>query len=264
MKPFLRWAGSKRRLLPHLSAHWNTSFGRYVEPFAGSASVFFALEPRKALLADINAELINAYLAIRDECDSVVNILENLPKSCKETYLRLRSLDPSTLSSFEAASRFIYLNRHCFNGLYRTNLKGQFNVPFSAIKTGALPTGELLRACSQQLRSAKIKSQPFERTLASTRKGDFVYIDPPYLNSSTRIFKEYDAEGFTQLRLEDLRSQLVRLAEKEIFFVLSFADSEEGRYLAEGFRTQKVEVSRSIAGNAVHRKVVEELIVTAF
>lgn len=264
MKPFLRWAGSKRRLLPHLRAYWNTSFGRYIEPFAGSAAVFFSFEPRRALLADINADLINAYLAVRDECDMVVDSLEKLPKSCKKTYLELRSLDASGLQSHEAASRFIYLNRHCFNGLYRTNLKGQFNVPFSAVKTGAIPSGDVLRICSRQLGFANIKLQPFQRTLASARKGDFVYLDPPYLDSSTRIFKEYDAAGFTQPRLEELRENLVALAKEEIFFVLSFAESDEGRYLAEGFCTKKVEVSRSIAGKAHHRKVVEELIITPF
>ena len=262
MKPFLRWAGSKRRLIPYLRPHWNTSFSRFVEPFAGSASMFFELEPESALLADVNLDLMNTYRVVRDNCDSLIEELYTLPIACKETYLELRAKDPKTLTPLASAARFVYLNRNCFNGLYRTNLKGQFNVPFSASAAGTLPLGAGIRACSVLLQRAELSLSSFDETLSLTRPGDFVYIDPPYVDSSTRIFKEYAADGFCQRRIDDLRSHLVRLAEENIFFVLSFTESDEGRFLGSGFSTQKVQVNRSIAGNAMHRRSVPELIIT--
>src|SRR5580658_6327776 len=129
--PFLRWAGSKRRLLPTLQTFWTKKHKRYIEPFAGSACLFFAIKPPKAILGDLNPELISTYIEVKYRLPGVLAELAKLPPWNKREYLRLRSLDTATLEPRARAARFIYLNRFCFNGIYRTNLKGQFNVPYS-------------------------------------------------------------------------------------------------------------------------------------
>lgn len=137
--PFLRWAGSKRRLLPVLQTFWNDRHKRYVEPFAGSACLFFALRPPKAILGDLNPELVSTYREVKYRVDDVLNELATIPLADRGEYKRLRTSDPSELSGVQRAARFIYLNRFCFNGIYRTNLKGQFNVPFSGCPVRRFP-----------------------------------------------------------------------------------------------------------------------------
>src|SRR5258708_201479 len=145
MKSIFRWAGSKRQLLPLLEGYWSRDFGRYVEPFAGSACFFFRLMPERALLADINKELICAYRQIKADALKVHNSLKKLSTG-SDTYYQQRSLDPVYLSPNARAARFIYLNRYCFNGLYRTNQRGEFNVPYGGQATGSTPTKkELLK-----------------------------------------------------------------------------------------------------------------------
>jgi DNA adenine methylase Dam len=131
--PFLRWAGSKRRLLPVLQTFWTKKHKRYVEPFAGSACLFFALNPPKAILGDLNPELIATYIEVKYRIGAVLKELKALRPEDKAEYLRLRGIDISTMSPAARAARFIYLNRYCFNGIYRTNLAGQFNVPYSGV-----------------------------------------------------------------------------------------------------------------------------------
>lgn len=264
VRPFLRWAGSKRKLVPALAQYWNGHATRYIEPFAGSAALYFALAPKKALLADINKELIQTYAALRDQCEDVIQLLEPLPASSKETYLALRQLQPEALTLPQVAARFIYLNRHCFNGLYRTNTDGRFNVPFSAVKTGKIPSPDELRACATLLSGTVLRHYSFQKTLSLARQGDFVYLDPPYLDSTRRVFREYDADCFGVRHLESLREALVDLDHREIRFVLSFTDSKEGRFLARGFRTSVVSVGRTIAGASAHRRQVDELLVSNF
>lgn len=261
-KPFLRWAGSKKKLTNVLSQYWNAEYERYVEPFAGSAALYFALNPKNAFLADINSDLISTYKAIRDECDSVINFLSPLTPVCKDTYLKLRALDTEALSSAQSAARFIYLNRHCFNGLYRTNLNGNFNVPFSASRTGKIPSNEDLTNCSKNLRKARIENLTFSDTLKQAEPGDFIYLDPPYVDSENRIFNEYDADSFNQSSLQLLRSHLEDLEEKNIAFVLSFTASKEGEFLAKGFTRKPILVDRIIAGKGGHRRAANELIIT--
>lgn len=262
VRPFLRWAGSKRKLVPTLAQYWKATSTRYIEPFAGSAALYFSLAPKKALLADINKELIQTYVAIRDQCEEVIQLLEPLPPSSRETYLTLRELSTQSLSSAQIAARFIYLNRHCFNGLYRTNTSGQFNVPFSAVKTGKIPSPIELRACAQLLAGATLKNYSFKKTISLARASDFVYLDPPYLDSERRVFREYDAQCFGPSQLTSLRESMLEMHERGVNFVLSFTDSKEGRYLAEGFSTDVISVGRTIAGGSIHRREAHELLVT--
>jgi DNA adenine methylase len=153
MTSFLRWAGSKRQLLPILTEMIGQDYERYVEPFAGSACVFFELVPDKALLGDVNAELIHTYIEVKYRVEDVIKQLAQWRKS-KKRYFELRALEPESLSPAIRAARFIYLNRCCFNGLYRTNRQGRFNVPYGGKRSGRLPSAETLCAASRALKKA--------------------------------------------------------------------------------------------------------------
>lgn len=178
-KPFLRWAGSKRKAVPLLSQYWDSSYKRYVEPFAGSAVLFFHLKPAKALLSDINGELINCLLQTSEQPHQIYDLCQSIPVS-RDQYNHLRQISPSHLTPLERAIRFLYLNRNCFNGIYRTNLKGEFNVPFSGKKTGSLPPRDDFLRAAELLSKATIVKCDFESILAEhVTKGDFVYLDPP-------------------------------------------------------------------------------------
>lgn len=152
--PLLRWAGSKRKLLRKLSPYWTADYERYIEPFAGSAALFFALRPPRAILNDINTELIQALSTIRDNPNQVYEELLQFRVN-ESTYYRLRSLNSSLLSATRRAARFFFLNRFCFNGIYRTNLAGHFNVPFAAQKTRKLPSWDQFSASAESLKSAR-------------------------------------------------------------------------------------------------------------
>jgi DNA adenine methylase len=259
-RPFLRWAGSKRQLLPALSSFWNDSHERYVEPFAGSACLFFRLHPKTAILGDINSELIRTYIEIKYRVDGVARRLARY-RTGQSEYARIRKTDPETLDATTRAARFIYLNRFCFNGLYRTNRSGQFNVPYGGEKSGALPTLSELKRCSLLLRRAILVPGDFERTLKLVRGGDFVYMDPPFRVDSRRIFNEYDASVFAETEICRLRHWMVRLANQNISFVVSYAESSEAYYLRDGFESRIVTVRRSIAGFTDSRARSRELLI---
>ena len=259
-RPFLRWAGSKRQLIPTLSRYLSSGFSRYIEPFAGSAALFFSISPESAVLGDINEELISTYEQVRDNLAAVLEGLRSMRKG-RDEYLRTREIDASTLTPSLRAARFIYLNRYCFNGLYRTNLSGKFNVPYGGNKTGRLPTKEHFERCSQLLQRAELVAGGFDATLREARAGDFVYMDPPFRVSDRRIFKEYDSSGFSRRKLEELRRWLLRLDELSVAFLVSYAESAEADFLAEGFHRESVAVRRNIAGFAgSRRKATESLI----
>ncbi|MGA9307885.1 MAG: Dam family site-specific DNA-(adenine-N6)-methyltransferase [Candidatus Sulfotelmatobacter sp.] len=258
--PFLRWAGSKRQIVSTLASHWNDSFERYVEPFVGSACLFFHLAPRKALLGDINSELIQTYLQVREGPERVSAALDTL-KIGRHSYYRIRSLDPSTLTPAQQAARFIYLNRFCFNGLYRTNLSGGFNVPYGGGKSGALSSRASLLSASKLLRRASLKAGDFGNLLATARKGDFVYMDPPFSIRNRRVFREYDPSVFGQGDVLRLRGAMEALADSGIMFVVSYLESEEANFLSRGFNVSAVTVRRNIAGFLRSRKTCRETLI---
>ena len=260
-KPFLRWAGSKRQLVPRLLEYWQDRYQRYIEPFAGSAALFFALSPKRAILGDMNADLIEAYHQVRDNLQAVLVALREIEHG-KRHYLRIRSIDPSLLSPPERAARFVYLNRYCFNGLYRTNRSGQFNVPYGGHKAGRIPSEDHFRKCSDLLQGAELVTGSFETVLSKVQRGDFVYMDPPFKVSARRVFNEYDASAFSQDDLETLRDWMVRLDEQDIPFAVSYAESEEADFLLRGFFSQLVTVRRNIAGFAGNRKSANELLIS--
>lgn len=260
-KPLLRWAGSKQQLVAELAQYWSENFGRYVEPFAGSARLFFRLEPKVALLGDINADLIATYCEVRDNPVAVHRALSGVENN-SDRYYEIRGKNPDALESAERASRFIYLNRFCFNGLYRTNLKGAFNVPYGGKRSGRLPTLEELRAIGTLLKRATIVCGDFAETIADVGPYDFVYLDPPYSVSAKRVFRQYNSADFDSGDLDRLRETLEELNEKGARFLLSYDDSEEGERLAEGFHKRNVRTRRNIAGFTGSRRIASELLIS--
>lgn len=262
-QPFLRWAGSKRKLVPELRRYWPSDGSRYVEPFVGSACLFFALAPSNALLGDINRELIDTYLEVKHRPERLANALSPMRRS-KRAYLTLRETEAATLDATARAARFVYLNRYCFNGLYRTNQHGKFNVPYGATGTGSLPSSEQLLRCSRALKGARLKRCDFDRLLGEVGTGDFVYLDPPFRVSERRVFNEYQAEAFSNRDVRRLRQTVERLDRSGARFLLSYADCEEARYLQRGFLARRVSVRRNIAGFVGKRTVSEEVLISNF
>lgn len=245
-----------------MKTFWTKNHKRYVEPFAGSACLFFALRPNKAILGDLNPELISTYIEVKYRLNAVLNELAKLTPWDKEEYVRLRSLDTATLEPHVRAARFIYLNRFCFNGIYRTNLKGQFNVPYSGDRCGAIPQDEVFLQCSRRLRRAHFVRGDFEKILIHAKKGDLVYMDPPYAVKARRVFREYDPSTFTHDDITRLRSWMVRMNKAGIDFVVSYAESEEADVLKRGFSYEMVAVRRNVAGFAAYRVMTNELLIS--
>jgi DNA adenine methylase len=206
MKTPIRWAGSKKALVPVLKKHWDRNpDARYIEPFCGSACLFFELEPREAVLGDLNWELITTYRAIRASSSRIIECMKRFPIT-KAHYYRLRELDPASLSDVEVAARFLFLNKLCFNGIYRTNLAGRFNVPYAKPKRRRVVFDfETLHETASLLKNASLSHGDFEIVLDEARVGDFVYLDPPYAVAKRRVFAEYHAKSFSECDLDRLR-----------------------------------------------------------
>jgi len=260
-QPLLRWAGSKRQIIPIIARLWNHGFSRYVEPFAGSACLFFHLGPPNALLGDINDELMATYRNIRRQHAEVSSLLVRMRKGERE-YYKIRALKPDRLPPAKRAARFIYLNRYCFNGLYRTNLAGCFNVPYGGHGSGSLPSAEMLQRASSLLRRATLINGDFERVLDRVQQGDFVYMDPPFSVSERRVFKEYDASIFGWEDIIRLRRRMDQMADMKIPFVVSYVKSREAEYLARDFKVSRVRVRRNISGFLTSRTTCQELLIS--
>jgi DNA adenine methylase len=222
-RPFLRWAGSKRLLLPRLRPLLSSTRGRYIEPFMGSAALFFSVPAQRGILSDLNTELVETFLTVRSRAKVVAQHLAGFANN-EDAYYKVRALEPTQLSKVERAARFIYLNRFCFNGLYRTNKKGQFNVPYGRPKNDNRPTVAQLSACARRLRDAHIRAGDFEEVLRSeVRRHDLVYLDPPFAVAKRRVFSEYCRSSFSTPDLDRLGSTLRMIHERGATFVLSYA-----------------------------------------
>ncbi|MGH8546798.1 MAG: DNA adenine methylase, partial [Gammaproteobacteria bacterium] len=188
-------------------------------------------------------------------------LLKNFRRNKRE-YYRVRRNDVSGLTAKEKAARFIFLNRYCFNGIYRTNLRGEFNVPYSPSRTGDLPTAEELTTCSRILKAAKLIGGDFERCLIDVGKGDFVYLDPPYTVSSRRIFREYGPRPFDDNDLERLAKSLQIIHDSGAHFVLSYAYSPEGLKWFRRWNPRKIRTVRNMAGFTSTKKFAFEIVAT--
>jgi DNA adenine methylase len=235
-----------------------------VEPFAGSAALFYAINPNEAILSDSNQELVRTFEQVRDNAARVYECLSELPLG-RESFYRLRALDPHQLRSAERAARFIFLNRFCFNGLYRTNAKGHFNVPYAATKTGGLPPRSVFLRSAGLLAKANLYCGDFQRVLeVHVRKGDFVYLDPPYAVGNRRIFNQYGPHTFGLHDLERLRLILREIDQRKATFVLTYAWCREATTVFAEWGQRRVYTQRNIAGFAKHRRTAAELIVSNF
>lgn len=255
--PILRWAGSKRRLLPDLIAQAPSHFETYYEPFAGSACLFFALLPSRAVLGDVNKHVIGTYRTLRRSPADIWDRVSAMSKSQRQ-YYELRGQKPSQLASLDRAARFIYLNSFCFNGVYRENQHGQFNVP-RGTKFRGLPDLEHLTATAEAFSRVTFRAADFEECVADARADDFVYMDPPYA-ATTRNRGEYGQGAFASADLSRFITTCKRLAKKKVKVLVSYAYS---RALAEefsGWNIKRVHVRRSVSGFAEHRGGVYELL----
>ena len=264
-RPFLKWAGGKSQILPELLQRLPESFRDYHEPFIGGGALFFALVAsdrfRHAHLSDINGPLIEAYLGVKNEVEGVMEALGR-HKNQSEYFYKVRATDVDALTPAERTARLIYLNKTCFNGLYRENRKGLFNVPFGRYKNPKILDEPNLRAVAFALQSVTIDRRHFSSILGGARRGDLVYFDPPYHPvSSTASFTSYDRNDFGPKDQEQLRDTFASLASRGVHVMLSNSDTEFIRELYEEFTVEQVFATRAINSKADRRGKVAELIV---
>lgn len=251
-RPFLQWVGGKTRLLPEIRKHLPAYSGAYYEPFLGGGALFFDHNPNMAFLYDINEELINCWVVVRDHVEALINLLKLYPDS-KEAYYAVRDVDPSTLEPLAQAARMIYLNRTCFGALYRVNAKGKFNVSYGGVKKRTICDEVNLRACSERLQGVSIGNLPFESVLNWAGPDDLVYFDPPYVpTSETSDFTSYTAEGFGLEEHTKLAEAVGQLTERRTFVLLSNSDTPWVRAIYDRYQIHAVEVQRPHTSR--HRK----------
>lgn len=269
-KPFIKWVGGKTQLLPDLLSRAPARFQNYHEPFMGGAALFFALHragrlyERDVHLSDVNRELVETYLGVRDQTDRVVRLLGDHPYD-KDHYYRVRALNPFALGTSALAARFIYLNRAGFNGLYRVNKSGGFNVPFGRYTNPTICDAENLRAAARALRSANIHNGGFETVLARAERGDLVYFDPPYVPvSQTSNFVGYAKGGFDLAMQEKLARVFEKLAAKGVYVMLSNSEAPWVKERFSDFHQFVVSARRNVNSKAEKRGPVGELVVTSY
>lgn len=261
--PVLKWAGGKRQLLSQYEEYFPGEFLSYHEPFFGGGAVFFHLVPPVAYLSDLNDELVNMYRVIQSQVDLLIEDLSRHSND-EEYYYSIRSADVKRLSEVERASRLIYLNKTCFNGLYRVNKKGQFNVPFGRYKRPNYMDAGALMAASRALQGAKIFRSDFELVLEKACSGDFVYFDPPYFPvSRTASFTDFTNRSFGVKEQERLAETFHELDRRGCLVMLSNSDTPfirelYGRY---GRGLIPVAANRSINSKGDRRGPVSELLV---
>jgi DNA adenine methylase len=259
----VKWAGGKTRLVPEILARFPDRFGRYHEPFVGGGAVFFALTPRSAVLSDVNDELIEAYRALRDAPMEVISALRR-HRATEAHFYRVRAQDRAALLPAAAAARTLYLNRTCFNGLYRVNRRGVFNVPFGRYDSPTLCDPMNLELVSRALAGVELRAEDALTIADRVSRGDLVYFDPPYVPvSRTASFTSYAAGGFGPAEQERLADLFTELAARGVHVVLSNSDTPLVRQLYRGHRIAPVYARRSINSRGDRRGPVRELLITA-
>ncbi|HYX20446.1 MAG TPA: Dam family site-specific DNA-(adenine-N6)-methyltransferase [Thermoanaerobaculia bacterium] len=279
-KPFVKAAGGKTKLLPEILPRVPDFPGTYHEPFVGGGAVFLALAPKLlakiakagrvpgdtdpvgwAVLNDANAELANAYVVVRDAGDKLEERLHELKKSYSEAFFyKTREQEPE--GALERAARFVFLNKTCFNGLWRVNAKGKFNVPFGKYKDPKVAEPGVIAHWSKILRGVDIHASDFEPRIDAAKAGDFIYVDPPYLpRSKTASFERYTAGGFKVKEHERLAASLSSAHKRGVKFTASQGDSETIRALYKEFEIIAVSVTHSIAAKKSSRIKVGEVLI---
>jgi DNA adenine methylase len=266
--PFLKWAGGKRQLLPDLMGEIPGEIDTYYEPFVGGGALFFALAAgkrfRRAVLSDCNQDLIDCYRAIQSDVEAVIANLRAQAVG-EEEYYAMRARVPADLELPMRAARTIYLNKTGFNGLYRVNSRGGFNVPFGRYTKPAVCDEPRLRAAAGVLKRVKLVCQDFAQTVATATSRDFVYFDPPYVPvSETAKFTAYAHSPFGPDQQQRLTGVLRELGARRVPALLSNSDCPTTRELYSGLPLRSVDVRRSINSDATRRGPVGELIVKSF
>jgi DNA adenine methylase len=276
-RPFLKWAGGKAQLLPALLARTPKSIDTYFEPFAGAGALFFALAadparaPRRAVLNDLNAELMATYEAVRDAPDALATLLEALERGYLaadaaergRVYYELRAQLPG--GPIEAAARLIFLNKTCYNGLYRVNARGEFNVPHGRYRAPRIADREALCAASRSLAGVELRSMDFAAACDDARPGDFVYFDPPFHPlSATASFTQYTRGGFGRAEQLRLKQCIDALTARGVAVLLSNSADPwlRGGYEFAGYLVEEVPARRAINSRGDRRGAVGELLVT--
>ena len=272
-KPFVKWAGGKRQVINELLKYVPDEFDTYYEPFVGGGALLFELSPKKAVINDSNEELMNVYnvLCNEEKFKKMCNLLNSYEtKHNEEFYYNIRNKDRSKtafnrLSDYTRAARTIYLNKACFNGLYRVNSKNEFNVPFGKKTHVNTYEGSNLITVSNYLtmNDVKILSVDFEEAVKDAKKGDFVYFDPPY-DSDTKSFTSYTETGFDKSEQTRLARVFKELDKKGVYVMLSNHSTVLVNELYKGYHIYTIEAKRNINANGKKRGKVEELIITNY
>ncbi|MCH2656595.1 MAG: DNA adenine methylase [Dehalococcoidia bacterium] len=269
-KPFLKWAGGKTNLLGQYEPLFPEWSGDYFEPFIGSGAVFFYLsarpEERNYYLSDLNQEIVDAFCAVRDDVEGVIKLLaKHQQLHSKDYFYQVRGLVPQNLSALEKAARTIYLNKTCFNGLYRVNKKGEFNVPMGNYKKPSILQIETLKAASRALSSADLSTGHYSVLVDKAQAGDFIYLDPPYHPlSKTAMFTNYVAQAFGEKDQIELAEVANALSKKGCLVMESNSNTDFIKDLYKGFKIQEVWARRSINREKSKRGAITELVVTNF
>lgn len=270
---FVKWAGGKGQLLEQFKPLFPKKFNRYLEPFVGSGAVFFYIvqnfKPKEIIISDTNKELINTYEIIRDDVERLIVELKQHKEyhmaEGKKYYLTIRATNPKDLPTLERAARFIYLNKTCFNGLYRVNSKGKFNVPMGSYKNPDIVQEDRLRLVSELLKNVIIKVMSFEKVLDFAKKEDFIYFDPPYYPlKNKKSFTTYTKDSFMEKEQELLSDVFKKLDEKGCSVMLSNSDTKFIKDLYPNYNIHLVQATRMINCNGDKRGKINEVVVTNY
>lgn len=255
-RPFLKWAGGKRSILGELIPRMPEKYNTYYEPFLGGAALFFARQPKKAYLSELNFHLVLTYLAVRDDVERLISNLKiHEARHNKDYYLRARTRIAKEQDLTKIAALLIYLNKTCYNGLYRVNRSGAFNVPMGSYTAPAILDEENLRACSKALQDVEIKQHTFQQV--PVVKENFYYLDPPY----HKTFSSFDSTGFDDEDHEKLATFCRELEEAGCFFMVSNSDTPLIRRLYKGFKIERVAAMRFVSCKGNQRGKQNELII---
>lgn len=265
--PILKWPGGKARMIGRIVSRLPDRIGTYYEPFFGGGAVFFEMARqgrfKRAVLADLNPDLMNCYSVVKERVDDLLSELRGPAYVYnKEAYLAMRAMGTASLSPVQRAARLLYLARTCFNGLYRLNLAGEFNVPFGKYENPVIVDEPALRAASEALQKATLSCADFSEVLSGIAPGDAAYLDPPYIPlSKTSSFTAYNGKRFGREDHVRLAEEFKRLWEAGIPAVLSNSSAPLALELYEGFERTELMGSRSVGGPASYRKPAKEIIV---
>ncbi|MGD1932258.1 MAG: DNA adenine methylase [Leptolyngbyaceae cyanobacterium] len=267
-RPFLKWAGGKGRLIEQYHAYFPPQISRYHEPFLGGGAVFFHLSARchQAVLADLNAELVNVYCCVRDDVETLIDLLQvHQDRHCHDYYYDMRA-QGELRSPTQRAARLVYLNKTCFNGLYRENSKGHFNVPMGRYQKPKVCDAETLRHASAALQQTDLTCAQFPSILERAQSpADFVYFDPPYHPiSATSSFTRYNRYGFQAADQQRLHQTFAQLAHRGVQVMLSNSDCPFIQDLYRDFYIHQIQASRAINCKAKRRGKISELVITSY